>query len=122
VSAAGRIAPNRVAAAGRVSGDVEQILGRKGQTGERPVLISFDAQPRTGNKRIDVVRHDKIPIKRDNLLLAAPPRARSSSPGPAGNASDDHAARDPAGATLGGGCLCRSALANRSPEAQIKIS
>jgi hypothetical protein len=40
-----------------MTGDIEQILGRKGQTRQRAVRPSFDMDARAGNKGIDVIRH-----------------------------------------------------------------
>src|SRR5205814_278980 len=47
--------PIRVAAAGRMAGDVEQILRRKGQAGERAAGAALDAKPLPRDKGADIV-------------------------------------------------------------------
>src|SRR5438270_7905603 len=47
--------PIRVAAARRMSGDIEQILRRKGQSGERAAGAALDAKPLVRDERADIV-------------------------------------------------------------------
>ena len=51
-----RAHPIGVAAAGRTAGDIEQILGREGQPGERPAGAALDAKPLPRDEGADVVR------------------------------------------------------------------
>ena len=49
--------PIRVAAAGRMPGDVEQILGGEGQPRKRPCRLPFDAKPLAGDESAEIVGH-----------------------------------------------------------------
>ncbi len=55
-----RSRPIGVSAAGRVPSNVEEILGRKRQAGERPAGPPLEMDARTGNKGIDVVWHGRL--------------------------------------------------------------
>jgi hypothetical protein len=48
--------PVGVAAAGRKSGDIEQILGGKSEAGQWPARPPLDPHPLARNKGVDVVR------------------------------------------------------------------
>ena len=47
--------PIGVAAAGRMAGDIEQVLGREGQAGERSACAPGDAHPRPGHESVEAV-------------------------------------------------------------------
>ena len=53
------VRPVMVAAAGRQAGDVEQILGGKGETAQRPPCRARDAHARAWNEGADIDRHDR---------------------------------------------------------------
>ncbi len=73
--------PVGIAAPGRMAGDIEQILSRKGEPGKRPARPAVDVDARTGNESVDVIvwhedlgtRRERSTGKRRPLFYPAPP-------------------------------------------------
>src|SRR5437588_11154852 len=62
--------PIRVAAAGRTTGDIEQVLGREAEAREGPARFSLDAKLLTRDEGTDLVGHDRYPPSNSPTALA----------------------------------------------------